>query len=240
MEHRKILDDLFNAYTMIGRGSYVSLYDVKGNLTRYSPAAVELFGLPGEYIPAGDFEWIKYVHPEDRFHYSRVMKALIKGELHGYDLTYRTQLKDGSYATLRYVGTVIGDADGNPELIGGVIINEGLTESTDPVTVLRNQYGFFRDLAAAVELKRTCVAMLCGINRMNQINEEHGYAFGNSVLQQTGWLLQEIAWTARSSLSLPRACRPKKLPSSTKKFDAPRRQACPSKTSVKCCRLTAA
>ena len=191
MTHRKILDDLFNAFTMIGRGSYVSLYDVKGNLTRYSPAAVELFDLPGEYIPAGDFEWINYVHPEDRFHYSRVMKALINGELHGYDLTYRTQLKDGSYATLRYIGTVIDGTDGKPDLIGGIIINEGLTESTDPVTVLRNQYGFFRDLSAAVELKRNCVAVLCGISRMNQINEEHGYTFGNSVLQQAGWLLQE-------------------------------------------------
>ncbi|MBR2733246.1 MAG: EAL domain-containing protein, partial [Selenomonadaceae bacterium] len=65
------------------------------------------------------------------------------------------------------------------------------TESTDPVTLLRNRYGFFRDLIAAVELKRSCVVMLCGINKMNNINAEHGYTFGNSVLQQAAWLLQE-------------------------------------------------
>lgn len=191
MEHRKILDDLFNAYTMIGRGNYVSVYDVAGDISRFSPAAVELLGLPGEYITGGHVNWGNYVHPEDRFVYSRTIKALLDGELQGYDMSYRTRLKDGTYAVLRYMGAVINDADGKPGLIGGIIINEGLTESTDPVTVLRNRYGFFRDLAAAVELKRNCVAMLCGINRMNQINEEHGYAFGNSVLQQTGWLLQE-------------------------------------------------
>ena len=49
-EHRKILDDLFDAFTIIGRGNYVTMYDVKENIIRYSPAAVELFGLPGEYV----------------------------------------------------------------------------------------------------------------------------------------------------------------------------------------------
>ena len=190
MEHRKILDDLFNAYTIIGRGNYVAVYDVANNVSRFTPAAVELFGLDGEYVASGYEDWSEYIHPEDRFVYMRTIKAIFSGELQNYDLTCRTRLKDGTYATLRYMGAGIG-GDGKPELVGGIIINEGLTESTDPVTFLRNRYGFFRDLSAAIELKRTCVAMLCGINRMNQINEEHGYAFGNSVLQQTGWLLQE-------------------------------------------------
>ena len=190
-EHRKILDDLFDAFTMIGRGNYVAIYDVANNVSRFTPAAVELFGLEGEYVPSGYLDWSVHVHPEDNFVYTRTIKAVMNGEMQGYDMTCRTRLKDGTYAVLRYIGAAINIADGKPEFVGGIIINEGLTESTDPVTVLRNQYGFFRDLAAAVELKRSCVAMMCGINRMNQINEKHGYAFGNSVLQQTGWLLQE-------------------------------------------------
>ena len=189
--HRKILDDLFNAFTMIGRGNYVMVYDAKANETRFSPASVDLFGLKSEYVPAGDVAWNDYVHPEDKFIYSRTIKSLLSGEAKGYDLSYRTRLKDGSYANMRYIGSTIFDAEGKPDLIGGIIINEGLTETTDLVTILPNQYGFFRDLSAAIELKRNCVAVLCGINRMNNINEEHGYAFGNAVLQQAGWLLQE-------------------------------------------------
>lgn len=191
IEHRKILDDLFNAFMIVGRGNYVTVFDVRDKVTRFSPAVVEMFGLPGEYIASGDIEWGSYVHPEDALKYTRTMKALFSGEAAGYDLTYRTRLKDGSYAVLRYIGSTIFDDDGKPDVIGGVIINEGLTESVDTITLLRNQYGFFRDLVAAGELKRNCVAVLCGINRMNDINAEHGYAFGNSVLQQTGWLLQE-------------------------------------------------
>ena len=190
-EHRKILDDLFDAFTLLGRGSNVSVYDINGQMTRYSPAAVDLFGLPGEYIPDGVYSWTDYVHPEDRTRYEKVMDNLLENKSRGYDVTYRTRLKDGSYATLRYIGAVIHDADGKPELVGGIMINEGLMESTDPITVLRNQYGFFRDIAAAIELKKTCIAVLCGINRMSNINDEHGYTFGNSVLRQAGWLLQE-------------------------------------------------
>ena len=192
IEHRKILDDLFNAFTMIGQGNHVAVYDVKGNVTRFSPAVVDLFGLSGEYISSCDIEWGNYIHPEDRNKYTRTMNALLSGEINGYDLNYRSRLKDGSYAVVRYVGSTIFDADGKPEVIGGIMINEGIASVTDPVTLLRNQYGFFRDLVAAIELKRTCVIVLCGINRMNKINEEHGYSFGNSVLQQTAWLLQEI------------------------------------------------
>ncbi len=191
-ERRKMLDDVFNAFTILGRGNYVSVCDVKGNLLRYSRAAVELFGLPGEYISVGDIDWSNYIHPEDRFNHTRMMKALLGGEQCSYDLTYRTRLKDGTYAKLRYIGATINGADGKPEIVGGIMINEGLTESTDPVTLLRNRYGFFRDLSAAVELKRSCVVVLCGINKMNAINDEHGYLFGNSVLQQAGWLLQEV------------------------------------------------
>ena len=193
IEHREFLDNIFNAFTIIGRGNYVMAYDVKNDVTRFSPAVAELFGLPDEYISSGSDVWKNYIHPEDKSRYTRTMKALISGEKRGYDSTYRTHLKDGSYAVIRYVGATIFGVDGKPEIIGGIMINEGVTAVTDPVTFLRNQYGFFRDLVAATELKRNCVVVLCGINRMNSINEEHGYSFGNSVLQQLAWLLQEVA-----------------------------------------------
>lgn len=189
---RQILDDLFDAFTLLGRGSYVSLYDVKGQMTRYTPAAVELFGLPGEYIPAGAYNWSDYVHPEDRKRYEKIMGDLLASKAKGYDLTYRTKLKDGSYALFRYIGAVLRDDEGAPELVGGIFINEGLMENTDPITVLRNQYGFFQDLAAAKEMGKACRLMLIGIGGMRTINEHYGYTYGNHVLQQTGWLLQEV------------------------------------------------
>mgnify|MGYP002627428933 CR=1 FL=1 len=74
---RQILDDLFDAYTILGKGTYVSLYDTVGQMTRYSPAYVDLFGLQGEYIPAGADNWSDYVHPEDRGRYESVMSKFL-------------------------------------------------------------------------------------------------------------------------------------------------------------------
>ncbi|MCR5833716.1 MAG: EAL domain-containing protein [Selenomonadaceae bacterium] len=192
LNHRKILDDVFNAYTIMAHGSYVLLLDVKSKVIRYCPELVEAFGLRDEYLPDGEVNWSDFIHPQERFGFKHTMRALLNGEIKAYDRYYRTRLKDGTYAKLRYIGSIVRDEDGSPALIGGILINEGLTESIDSVTLLRNHYGFFRDLVAALELNRSCVVMLCGINKMSDINEEHGYPFGNAVLQQTGWLLQEI------------------------------------------------
>ena len=188
---KKFLDDWFDIFTVLGRGNFVTVRDAQGKMCRYSPAAAELFGLSGEYVPADEIDWSDFIHPEDRFRYTRMHKKLLDGSAKSCDSAYRTRLKDGSYAAIRYVGTSIFDADGKLEFIGAVMINEGLTESTDPVTILRNRYGFFRDIAAAVELKKKCVVVLCGIIHMGKINDEHGYNFGNAVLQEAAWFLQE-------------------------------------------------
>lgn len=189
---KQFLDDQFDAFTMLSAGNYVSLYDIQGHLTRYTPAAVELFGLPGEYIQDGAYNWNDWVHPEDLAYYQNVMSGLITGERLTYDLSYRARLRDGSYGMFRFVGAVIRDDDGKPSMVGGIIINEGLVENTDPITVLRNQYGFFADLTAMLKTGQDCVILLIGINRLSHINGEHGYSYGNRILQQVGLQIQEI------------------------------------------------
>ena len=44
---KQMLDDVFDAFTMLSNGGFVSLMHVDGGFTRYSAGAVELFGLPG-------------------------------------------------------------------------------------------------------------------------------------------------------------------------------------------------
>lgn len=186
----KMLDDLFEAFMLTGRGEYVSLYDVKSQITRYSSAAAKIFGFP-EYIHYGAYNWSEHIHPEDRYKYETVMTELIDGTLRNYDISYRVLLKDGSYISTRNIGAVIRDENDKPAFIGGIMINEGLVDSTDPITVLRNQYGFFQDLATAIELKKICTVLLIGVSKMNNLNNSLGYDYGNRVLQHLGWILQE-------------------------------------------------
>lgn len=186
----QMLDDLFEAFMLISRGEYVSLYDVKSKITKYSPAAAELYGFP-EYIQYGVYNWSEHVHPEDRHAYESIMTDLLEGRSLGYDIIYRVMLKDGSYISTRNIGAVIRDEEGKPAFIGGITVNQGLMDNTDQVTVLRNQYGFFQDLSAAIELKKFCSILLIGISKMSQLNNAHGYGYGNRVLQHLGWALQD-------------------------------------------------
>ena len=188
---KQMLDDVFDAFQMLAPGSIVSLMHVEGGFTRYSPAGVELLGLPGEYIPNGAMDWNDYLHPEDRKRYMDVMTPLALGETFSYDITYRVRLKSGEYCNFRAVGATLRNAEGKPSLIGGALINQGVTENTDPITVLPNKYAFYEALGGLMEQERPAVALLCGVNKLSRINQDHGYSYGNRVLQEMAWLIQE-------------------------------------------------
>lgn len=188
---RQLLDDMFDAFSMLSGGNWISLYDIKGEETRWSPGAVEMFALPGEYVPDGAMEWGELVHPEDRKRYADEMGKLTAAGTLSYDITYRVRTKDDSYGIFRNVGAVIRDSDGVPSLVGGLIINEGMTENTDPITILRNENGFSRDLAALLRENRACTILMLGFSRLSEINERQGYGYGNRLLQHVGWMIQE-------------------------------------------------
>ncbi len=188
---KQMLDDVFDAFQMISGGALVSLMHAEGGVTRWSPGAVELFGLPGEYVPNGAMDWGDYVHPEDRKRYLDVMAPLAEGVLHSYDLTYRVRTKTGEYYHFRNVGSVLRNEQGKPSLIGGILINQGLTESTDPITVLPNKYALFGDLTDLMVRDGKAVTLLLGVSKLSRINENHGYSYGNRVLQEIAWLIQE-------------------------------------------------
>lgn len=189
---KQLLDDMFGALSIMSGGHYVSLYDIKGKLTRFSAGAVELFDLPGEYIPDGANNWTDHIHSEDQAYYQKIMGELILCSKLTYDITYRVRQKDGSYGLYRFKGAVIRDDSGSPSLVGGVIINEGALDNTDPVTVLRNRYGFFRDLSEMQKLGRESVLLLIGVDRLAEINEEQGYGYGNDLLRQVGWTIRDL------------------------------------------------
>ena len=189
---KQMLDDVFDAFTMLSNGSFVSLMHVDGGFTRYSAGAVELFGLPGEYIPNGAMDWNDYLHPEDRKRYMDVMMPLLSGGSQTYDLTYRVRTVKGEYVNFRAVGAVLRGSDGKPSLIGGAMINQGLTENTDPVTVLPNKNAYQENLTRLLEEGEHVVSLMIGIDRFSQINELHGYTYGNRTLQEVAWRIQEV------------------------------------------------
>lgn len=190
-EEKRKLDAMFDAFSIVAEGAYVYLCNMHYDYSRWSKTAVELFGLPSEYMyGAGDI-WEDRIHPEDRDTYHMGINDIFAGNASGHDMQYRAQKINGDYDVCTCRGVVIRDETGKPLYFGGAIRNHGVQGRIDTLTGLRNQYGFFEDLQANM-LKRSEIRVcLIGIGKFSEINEVYGYQFGNMVLQRFGRYLFE-------------------------------------------------
>lgn len=189
---RSLLDDLFNAFSIISESSYIFVCDMKEDLSRWSQSAVDYFGLPGEYMYAAGGIWEEHIHEEDREAYHTSIEDIFSGKNGGHDMQYRARARDGGYVVCTCRGVVIKDNNGDPEIFAGSIFNHGLQSNIDSVTGLRNQYGFFEDLQSLLWKKDKALIMLVGISAFSDINEVYGYSFGNRVLQRVGRTIQKL------------------------------------------------
>lgn len=76
--HKQMLDDVFDAFSMLSPGNLVSATRIGSGVTRWSPAAAELFGLPGEYAANGCAGLKDYIHPEDRKRFMDTLAPLAR------------------------------------------------------------------------------------------------------------------------------------------------------------------
>ncbi|MBR4627917.1 MAG: EAL domain-containing protein [Ruminococcus sp.] len=185
-EHKRKLDQLFNAFSLVSEGSYVYICDMKYDYTRWSKEAVEVFGLPGEYIYNTKDVWGEHVHPEDRDTYNSGIYDIFAGNGSSHDMQYRARKVNGEYDVCTCRGVVLRGTNGKPEYFCGAVRNHNVQVHVDALTGLRNQYGFFDDLQS--NILRKCAMRICmiGISKFSEINEVYGYQFGNLVLQKFG------------------------------------------------------
>ena len=131
---------------------------------------------------AGDI-WENYIHPEDRNAYSKGIEEIFSGVASGHDMQYRAKRTTGEYDVCTCRGIVIRDVAGEPDYFVGTIHNHGMQGHIDSLTGLRNQYGFFEDLNGWIKRNIEIRVALIGISKFSEINEIHGYDYGNRVLQ---------------------------------------------------------
>ena len=182
-DRRKLLDVLFRSYEVVADGTYVYVCDMKYDFSKWSKNAIDLFGMPSEYMyGAGDI-WEDFIHPEDREAYHKGIDAIFAGNSAGHDMQYRAKKTDGEYEVCTCRGVVIRDLAGEPDYFVGTIRTHGAQGHIDALTGLRNQYGFFEDLEAYIKRQSEMYVLIIGISKFSEVNEVYGYHFGNRVLQ---------------------------------------------------------
>ena len=182
-DRKKMLDSLFKSYEIVSEGTYIYLGDMKYDYSKWSKNAVDIYGLPSEYMyGAGDI-WENNIHPEDRAAYHRGIDEIFSGNSSGHDMQYRAKKANGEYDVCTCRGVVIKDVFGEPDYFVGTIRSHGIQGNVDTLTGLRNQYGFFEDLEGCIKREIPVYVFIVGISKFSEINEVYGYHFGNRVLQ---------------------------------------------------------
>ena len=190
-EKQRKLDELFEAFSIVAEGTYIYLCDMSEDVSRWSKAAVNYFGLPDEYMVNAGGIWEEHIHPEDRDDYHHSIDMIFSGEDCGHDMQYRAKTRDGNYVVCTCRGVVLRDEEGKPRYFGGAIKNHGQKSYVDNITGLRTLYGFFEDLRAMFWKKDEGIILQVGLTGFSGLNDVYGYSFGNRILQQLGRLLQK-------------------------------------------------
>ncbi|MBR0093340.1 MAG: EAL domain-containing protein [Lachnospiraceae bacterium] len=190
---KRRLDAIFTAIASSSEDVSAFLCDMHFDYSRWGKSVVEYFGMPGEYMHGAASLWEQHIHPEDREAFHQSMEAVWNGSREGHDMQYRALSKEGKYVVVTSRGVVVKDEDGRPEYFMGSIKNHGIQSHIDPVTGLRNQFGFTEDINDLLRGHIPATVLLLGINQFAQINDIFGYSYGSRVLSKVGRLIMDTA-----------------------------------------------
>ena len=162
------------------------------NVTRWSPNAVEYFHMPGEYMYDVDSFWDQRIHPDDRAEYKRKMNNVLSGRHKWEHFEYRIRNSNDEYVVFTCKCTILKGENGNPDLFSGTIINRGIGEIIDPVTLLQTNQRFVDHLERIVKARWSAVVMDVEISKFSRISVLYGYEAGDEVLLHLANLIREV------------------------------------------------
>lgn len=166
--------------------------DLKSNVARWSKAAVEYFGLPGEILSPSTL-WDAKVHPDDFADYQQTFVNMAMHVTPYHNCEYRVSIASGEYVWVHCCGYMNYDEAGRPDFFAGYVTNMGTINKVDRVTGLWTSYGFRSDVSKMLERGLHGAAMLFDITNFKQINANYGYEFGDQVLKTIGEELEKIS-----------------------------------------------
>lgn len=134
-----LTDRIFDVFAATVDRNYLTLGNLSTNVSRWSKAAVEYFGLPGEFIFDSATVWMDYIHPDDRAAYWADISAVFDGTKKEHDIEYRIRNKQGEYVICTCRGRIIKGKNGEPDLFAATLVNHGIAESSDPITEHHNE-----------------------------------------------------------------------------------------------------
>lgn len=161
------------------------------NVTRWSLNAVAYFQMPDEYMYDVDSFWDARIHPDDLAEYKRKMNHVLSGCHKWEHFEYRIRNCDGEYVVFTCNCTLLKGENGEPDLFSGSIVNRGIGEIIDPVTLLYTNQRFVDHLERIVRARWQAVVMDVEISKFSRVSVLYGYEAGEQVLSCMANLIRE-------------------------------------------------
>ncbi len=187
-----LTDRAFTAFSGTSERSYIYLCNMNTGVSRWSPAAVEYFGLPDEYMYDAGKIWESCIHPQDRKMYHEDIEAVFTGRSRAHELEYRVMNRLGEYVVCTCRGVVIKGNGTEPDLFAGTIINHGIVDEVDPITNLHTNADFTKSIHRLIDERTAACIVKVGIEHFHHINAMYGREGGNQVLRIFGTELQDL------------------------------------------------
>ena len=183
MKKIDLMTKVFEAFANSSASKHVYLCDMKTDISRWSKSGVEQFGLPGEVMEHAGQIWEEHIHPNDREEYHRQIMEIFEGKADAHDMVYRAMNRDGNYVVCTCKGSVITDDDGTPLYFAGTIDNHGIANEYDPITNLLSRAKLIEKMKSLKEEKIPYNILFLSLYDFSEINNVHGYDFGNKLLR---------------------------------------------------------
>ena len=177
---------LFEAFANAADNIFVYIGDIQNSKTRWSKNAVDFFDLEGEYIENSAEKWVDNIHPDDRALYVEDITKVLSGEKTHHNVQYRARTKNGEYVWVECRGSLMFDENGQPKVLAGIVT---WLENQTKYDNLTHQLTGFELLRCSYSTKG-CMMMI-GIDRLRDINSQHGFLYGNKLIVRLSQLLDK-------------------------------------------------
>ncbi len=171
-------NELFEAFAAASDNVYIYVCEMKTDISRWSKASVEYFGLEGEYLKNAANVWAEHIHPDDLSIYTEDIDAVFAGTKRSHDCQYRARNALGEYVWVECKGSVIRDAEGNPKIFAGLMTRIDGQSKYDSLTGLLTTLELHHfDFSA-----QSGIALLIGMDGFRKVVSNYGYNVGDELL----------------------------------------------------------
>lgn len=183
---KRTIESIYNSMD-----DYLYVQDLSSGMYYVAPSVLERFDLPANEFGNSDEVFKAIVHPEDYPTVVKDVSVVASGDKLEHDMTYRWRGKDGTYKWVNCRGNTY--FDGDIPVIMGCINEIGRHQVADNTSGLlgEKQFQEFYEKGIADGNAKGYIIRF-GIDDFKEINESHGFDYGDTVIRKTAERIQKV------------------------------------------------